>query len=423
MTGTPNTTIFRALNGHPAENLAKVIELMGGIEKLVGDNDVAVIKPNVQWWNQGAPNLAALKAFTDLIMNRPGGFHGEVVFAENCHRGPVPWESMESGWRRDFARNSGLERVSNFNDLGRLLKEQYGDRFSVCHLIDVDAGSRRVQGPEDGPGYVYCDGMDGVPLLALDNGAAGEAYRAVIMTYPIFKTDRGTLVDFHHGIWANGRYTGQPLKFINFSAINHHSIYCGATSSIKNYMGISDLSGGPDPQSGGKLTETYYNFHSFPFNKWAKGPVPGMLGAAIGMFLDTVRKADLNITTAEWVGLVSRTELPVAHTRAVLAGTDPVALDFHAAKYLLYPNSKIPLHNPEHPNGPLHQVLAECAERCGGLLDEKQVSVCSYDNRAKALQTNESLAVIGEKKWGANPKILAKYMLLRGWGKQFMRSA
>ena len=37
------------MNGTPAENLAKVIELVGGIEKIVGSDDVVLIKPNVQW--------------------------------------------------------------------------------------------------------------------------------------------------------------------------------------------------------------------------------------------------------------------------------------------------------------------------------------------------------------------------------------
>ena len=54
------STVYRAVNGHPSENLSKVIELMGGIEKFIGPNDVVIIKPNVQWWNQGVPNLSAL---------------------------------------------------------------------------------------------------------------------------------------------------------------------------------------------------------------------------------------------------------------------------------------------------------------------------------------------------------------------------
>ena len=409
------STVYRAVNGHPSENLSKVIDLMGGIETFVGPDDVVVIKPNVQWWNQGVPNLSALNAFVDLIMNRRGGFHGEVVLAENCHRGASPWESLHSGWAPVFSRNSDLDQINNFNDLGAHLKKKYHDNFSICHLIDVDAGNPRVFSPEDGTGYVYCDGTGGVPLISMDNGARGDDFREVIMTYPIFKTDKGTLVDFKNGIWEKGVYTDQPLKFINFAALNHHSTYCGATSSIKNYLGISDISGGPDPHKNGKLTEKYYNFHSFPFNKWTPGPEPGMIGAEIGVFLNTIRNADLNITTAEWIGLASRTEPPVARTRTVLASTDPVALDFHSTKYLLYPNSKVPVHNPDDIQRPMNQYLLRCSEKGGGVFDEKHVTVKSYDFKTKGFQGDDALVVIGEKTWGRDVKMLMKYFVLRFW--------
>jgi len=284
---------------------------------------------------------------------------------------------------------------------------------SICHLVDIDAGNRRVFSPADGSGYVYCDGTGGVPLISMDNGAREDEFREVIMTYPIFKTDKGTVVDFKSGIWEKGAYTEQPLKFVNFAALNHHSTYCGATSAVKNYLGISDLSGGPDPHKDGKLTKKYYNFHSFPFNKWSPGPEPGMIGAEIGVFLNTIRKADLNITTAEWIGLASRTEAPVARTKTVLASTDPVALDFHATKYLLYPNSKIMVHNPDDKKNPLHQYLAKCGEKGGGIFNEKYVAVKSYDFKSKGFQGDNELVVIGEKIWGRDPKILMKYFVLR----------
>lgn len=413
MTSNAWTTVFRAVNGSPSENLIHVIRLMGGIELLVGKYDMVVIKPNVQWWNQGASNLAALNAFADLVMHRPGGFSGEIVFAENCHRGPYPQGSKNSGWLRPFDRNSDIEGILNFNELARLLKQKYGTQFSLCHLIDVDQGAARVKGPADGPGYVYCDGTGGNPLISMDNGGEGDNYRAVIMSYPIFRTDRGTLVDFRQGIWAGGAYTAQPLKFINFSAFNHHSIYCGVTGAMKNYLGISDLSGGPDPHAGGRLTDDYCNFHSFPFNRWAAGPVAGMIGAEIGLFMDTIRKADLNIMTAEWIGLVSRTELPAAQTRAVLACADPVALDFHAAKYLLHPNSRLTIHDPENPHGPLYQDLIQCSRRNGGILDEERVTVRSYNCEKRALQTGKERPVKSRIRWGLNPKMLAKYLFLR----------
>lgn len=409
--GDPECTVYRAVNGTPAANLQKVIELAGGIEKFVGPDDVVVIKPNVQWWNQGAPNLLSLKTFVDLIMERPGGFQGEVVLAENCHRGGRPWES--AGWSHAFERNSDLENAGNMNELAQGLKQKYGERFSVCHWTDVDAGNRRVLGPQDGEGYVYCDGSNGGPLLAIDNGAEGSGKRSVVMSYPIFKTDSGKSIDFKNGVWEKGAYTGQLLKFINFAALNHHSSYCGVTSAVKNYLGVSDLSGGPDPASGGRLTGKYYNFHSFPFDKWSPGPAPGMLGAEIGYFMDKVRKADLNITTAEWVGLASRTEPPAARTRAVLASKDPVALDYHAAKYVLYPNSRARFHDPDNQKEPLYRYLKKCAEYRGGVFDEKQVAVESYDFKTGALQADDELVVVAEKEWGRDPKALLKYFLFR----------
>jgi hypothetical protein len=44
------------------------------------------------------------------------------------------------------------------------------------------------------------------------------------MTYPILKTDKGTVIDFKNGIWKKGTFTGQTFRFINVSVLNHHSI-------------------------------------------------------------------------------------------------------------------------------------------------------------------------------------------------------
>jgi len=110
-------SVYRAVNGSPSENLSMVIKLLGGIENIVGEKDIVVIKPNVQWWNHGATNLSALKTLVELIMNRPSGFYGEVVIAENCHCGSEPWKSEQSGWMKNFVRNSELTMINNFNDL------------------------------------------------------------------------------------------------------------------------------------------------------------------------------------------------------------------------------------------------------------------------------------------------------------------
>ena len=411
---SPSTaTIFRSVNGNPSENMVKVIDLMGGIGAIIGENDLVVVKPNVQWWNQGVPNLSAVRTFVDLIMNRPAGYRGEVVLAENCHRGPTPYNSKSSGWIRAYDRNADSPEITNYNSLCNVLKTKYEDRFSVCHWVDVDAGGKKIFGPADGAGYIYCDGTGETQLIPYDNGTAGKGFRQTIMTYPVFRTDRGTLVDFKEGIWTQGKYEKQRLKIINFAALNHHSAYCGVTSAIENYLGVVDLSGGADPYDDGKLAGGYYNFHSFPFDKWGPGPKPGMLGAAVAVFMNTIRRADLNIVTADWVGLASRTEPPVARTQVLLACTDPVALDYHSSKYVLHPNSSIKYHDPDDSQSPTHQYLKECSKRGGGILDERKVDVKSYDFRTGRFQDDDELFVIGAKEWGLNPKSLIKYLLYR----------
>lgn len=401
--------IYRTLNGTPSENLTKVIELMGGIDKIIGKDDIVVIKPNVQWWNQGATNLSALKTFVDLIMNRPSGFYGEVVIAENCHHGREPWKDETTGWMKNFERNSDIRGINNFNDLTNHLKKTYGNRYSTYHWIDVAYGEKRVFSPEGGTGYVYCDGTGGVPMISMDNDETGDDFREVIMTYPIFKTDKGTIIDLKNGILNKGVYTEQPLRFINFATINHHSHYVGATGAVKNYFGVVDISGG----GWGKLADKYNNFHSFAYNAWDFGPVPGIMGAEVAMFMNTIRKADLNIIAAEWVGLASRTESPVSHTKTVLVSTDPVALDYHATKYLLYSNSNIPIHNPDNEKSPLRHYLIKCDENGGGVFDETQVAVKSYDFKTNTFQSDDNLEIIGETTWGSHLKTLYKYLKFR----------
>jgi hypothetical protein len=109
----------------------------------------------------------------------------------------------------------------------------------------------------------------------------------------------------------------------------------------------------------------------------------------------------------------------VARTRAVLACTDPVALDFHSAKYVLYPNSRVRFHNPDDPESPTHQYLKACAEHGGGIFDEGKVAVKSFDLRAGRLQTDDELVVMADRQWGTDPKAILKFLLFR-YGSAFL---
>ena len=69
--------------------------------------------------------------------------------------------------------------------------------------------------------------------------------------------------------------------------------------------------------------------------------------------------------------------------------------------------------NPDNKKSPLHQYLVKCAEYGGGVFDEKNVAVKSYDFKTKSFQSDDNLEIIGETTWGSHPKTLIKYFLLR----------
>jgi len=376
--------IYLAKDASSEDNTREVIRLMGGIEKIIGSKDIVILKPNGQWWNQGMTNTDSMKAFIDLIVKMPG-FEGEIIIAENHHfpdRNSRGWTTKE--------RNG----LFNYNELVEYFQKQGFSNVTKYHWHDGGVSHQPswggaeqggiVSGPEQGDGYVWSSDLEYVAPSGLKT----------FMNYPVFTSDySGTCIDFKNGAWKDGHYIDRPVKFINFSALNHHG-YTGATASIKNYLGIVDMTCGYR----GTEPKGYHNFHSVGFSS-----LPGKLkaifglfgwkdengeniGGAVGKFMKTIRIADLNIITAEWVGWGSRTDINRrSHAKTILASTDPVALDYYASKYVLLPATKendktgkyIKMNDPDIENGRFHNFLSECNKQDVGTLDEEKMKIIS----------------------------------------------
>ena len=88
-TGMPGATrtgcdIYHAVNGTPAQNVAAVFQqAYGGIENFIGRDDIVLLRPNLQWSRNGYTNTDIGMGLIDLILNRPGGFDGEIIVVEN----------------------------------------------------------------------------------------------------------------------------------------------------------------------------------------------------------------------------------------------------------------------------------------------------------------------------------------------------
>lgn len=385
--------IYKAKNGTPEQNMSKVLEMLGCVETIIGKNDIVIIKPNGQQIMHNMTNTNTIKAFIDKVLNI-SGFNGEIIIAENHHFHP----DNSRGWTTinkngDYNLN---ELISYYHekDIANVTKYHWRDAGTVINSeLNFNEHGRIVSGPDEGDGYVW------------SNEEYSYQGRKTKMTYPVFTSNfSGVTIDFKNGAWKNGKYTGQSVKFINMSALRHHS-NAGVTATIKNYLGVVDLTCG----FRGKEPQGYYNFHyiavdwpsvmilrkgmqSFITSNFAKrqylikkianfvGPQNGAIGGAVGYFMKTIRKADLNIITAEYSGHEGRRKSP-GHTKTVLASTDPVALDYYASKYVLLPlgGKKAVYNDPDNHRGTFRKYLEQCNAQGIGTLNEKEMAIHKFD--------------------------------------------
>ena len=124
------STIYEVRNGTPEQNIEKVIEMMGGITRFIGEDDIIVLKPNAQWWNQGMTNTNAMKGFIELVLNIPR-FRGEIIIAENHHFISI-LNSNNRGWTTKF-RNGDF----NFNELVEYFQYKGYRNITKYHWINA----------------------------------------------------------------------------------------------------------------------------------------------------------------------------------------------------------------------------------------------------------------------------------------------
>jgi hypothetical protein len=254
---------------------------------------------------------------------------------------------------------------------------------------DESSGSKIVKGPWDGDGYVWNRDL-------LYTSPLG---RKCILSYPIFTSlYSGVTIDFRNGAWKNGRYTGQPVKFINFSALNHHGDFSGVTASVKNYMGIVDMTCGFQGTSppgfwnthfigirGVQLSQYLPRRIKIKISKLYTKKYSHHTGGVLGSFMREIRFADLNIITAHWVGYESRTGIDGSgHPRMILAGTDPVALDYVAGREIMTPLTREKAPNNKWLNsmndvtdreGPFYKFLDACHREGIGNIERERIRI------------------------------------------------
>lgn len=379
---TEKSDVYAVKNGSAYDNTVKMLEMLGGIDSLVDPTDIVLLKPNGQWWNQGTTNTDSMRAFIEAVLAIPG-FSGEVIVAENQH---FP-EPNSRGWTTD-QRNGEFnlnELVQFFQDNGHPNVTKYHWHDGGTSTPGMWGGAQKgglVKDPADGDGYIWRDDL-------VYHSPTG---RKAMMSYPMFTSAySGITIDFKNGPWLDGEFHPHKLKFINFSACNTHGGDTGITASIKNYLGICDMTCG----FRGLEPEGYHNFHFVGhknlhwrlkefLSKFGWKDSAAAMGACVGYFMNNVRAADFNIVTAEWTGYGSRTDTTLRqHTKTILGSKDPVALDYITGKDVILPATLantnderlLMLHDPNRDDSPFRKFLLACHSQGIGNIEPKNMNV------------------------------------------------
>ncbi len=364
--GAPSR-IYVSRNGTPATNMQKAIELAGGITSFVDADDVVVLKPSLQWGNQGYTHTLATKALIDIILSRPGGFSGEIIVAENTHGKE---ENTDRGWAASSANRTNNWPDMNYNELVAWYGSHGHPNVTPAKLIADNYPV--VSGPAGGQGYVNYD-----YTISNSGGANGRVCR---LSYPIIESAySGKLIDTKYGVWSGGTYTGQNVKLMFLPTLNSHGSrredYAGATSAVKCHLGFVRSNWNTRDGTNGIHATGYYGTPVYP----------EAVGEAVGEYITNVIHPTLYLTVAEWAGWGGRTWTGGAeNTKTIGVCTNPVALDFWMGKEVLAPSnggSEASYLDPTN-SGTFRKTLEGCHAKGVGTLSESNmiVSLHDYDN-------------------------------------------
>jgi uncharacterized protein (DUF362 family) len=326
-------SFYRSTSGHP----------FAGPSGLIASGDVVLIKVNAQWKYRGCTNSDLIRGLIQRILDHPDGFNGEVVIIENGQgRGSLKCDSSAAyGGDRSVHANANDES----HHFLHLVNTIFNDPRVSAYLLDPIRGK-----------------------FIGDDDHSRDGYRKYEnVSYPCFTTAGGRRVELREGIWLAGAHHGN-LKLINVPVLKHHDTGGSEiTASLKHVYGLISMD---DGQSG---------FRHY-----------GGLGETCGKVMASVATPVLNIIDAIWVSHSTLGGFPAGttfRTNQLLASQDPVAADYWAAKYILYPIDSNFRHHPDFSGISRWLTKAENTinDRGGLLDDEKGVRIGRVTTDEKAM--------------------------------------
>lgn len=285
---------------------------------IIDTNDVVLIKVNCQWKCRGATNTDVLRGLIYRILDHPDGFSGEVVIFENG-QGEGGFDGDPPAW----GSYTPWPEIAGVHVNAEL------DTLTVDYLVNTVFAGNPVSS-------FLLDPVRSNFLSSTNHSSNG--YRKVSdVSYPCFTSAGGNRIELLEGIWTGSGYNNN-LKLINVPVLKTHA-GTGITGVLKHSYGILSMTDG-----------------SYSIRHYSQS------GTQCGKMWSLVRIPDLNIVDCIWVSYQDhhRGYPPWTTNRAnlLLAGVDPVALDYYGSKHILYPlgGNRAQYHNPDSYSGLINHL-------------------------------------------------------------------
>lgn len=272
--------------------------LWGGPKGIIEKNDVVLIKVNCQWKCRGATNTDVIRGLIHRILQHPDGFDGEVVIVEN---------GQGVGAFDGYPRRGGSYSQWPEIDGGVCINAEEENILTVEYLVNELF--------KDFPVSAYLLDPIRKTFISKDDHQTNGYRKVSDVSYPCFTTKGGNRVELKEGIWNGSTYIDN-LKLISVPVFKHHG-GTGITGTLKHTYGILSMADG------------YSSIRHYDQS-----------GTQCGKMFVLVRSPNLNIIDCIWVSFDSLAGYPPETTCRVnklVAGVDPVALDYYIGKHILYP--------------------------------------------------------------------------------------
>lgn len=260
---------------------------------IVGADNIVVIKGNFQWTSRNTTSTDRIKGVIWKIIQHPDGFTGEIIVCDNTQNFAINQEDNNS----EDTEQSIVDVVNTFSSKGYPVSIR--DWSNIYNVVAEEYSSG-----DDNEGFVY------------------ESESKI--SYPKFNSPfTNQKISLRYGIWDSNSSSYDPdrLCLIDFPVLKAHS-WSGATIAIKNWVGV--------------LTTAYANERYGGHSEMHSNYIFGQYALVAKVMGVTFPK--LTIVDAEWTSAASNSDLTdLVHTKMLLGSTDPCAVSWYAAKYILTP--------------------------------------------------------------------------------------